>query len=256
MFKGWAKSANSTTVSYAAGAKYTANESVTLYAVWQARYSSSADVETYTVSYETNGGSNVNAQIKTKGTVITLSTTIPTKTGYTFAGWGLSEDATTVSYAAGATYSTDADVVLYAIWTPWTHTVKYNLNGGTGTVPSSFTKTTDINVLIEEGAISKANCEFKCWCTNANGSGGKNYYVGDAYDAPKNGGTVTLYAIWRDKVILIYPETSACKANEFFENVETLGFRNDGTVHAMEIIESNAISFSNSSFVFSEIIEK
>lgn len=256
IFKGWSKSANSTTVSYAAGAKYTANASITLYAVWGSRYSSSSEIETYTVSYETNEGSNVSPQTKTKGIALTLRSTIPTKNGYTFNGWGLSEDSTIVSYEAGATYSTDADIVLYAIWTPWTHTVQYNLNGGTGTVPTSFTKTTDIDVIIQEGTISKENCTFKCWSTKASGSGRDNYYIGDAYTATKNGGTVTLYAIWRDREILIYPSTSTCKANEFFEDSDILGFGNDGTVHAVEIIEGNSLTFGSSSFIFNEIIEK
>lgn len=250
-FKGWATSSNATTVSYAAGAKYTANASITLYAVW----AKTSTVTTYDVSYNTNGGSTVSSQIKTKGTALTLRSTIPTKSGYTFKGWGLSEDATTVSYAAGASYTTDADIVLYAVWTPWTHTVQFNLNGGTGTAPSSFTKTTDVDVMINEADISKESCVFKCWCTNANGSGGTSYYTGDAYDATKNGGTVTLYAIWKDREVLIYP-TYACKANEFIEDSEILGFKNDGTVYATEIIEGDVLYLGSSSFMFSEIIEK
>lgn len=251
-FKGWATSANSSTVAYAAGAKYTANASVTLYAIW----STASTITEYDVTYNTNGGSDVSPQVKKKGTALTLRSTIPTKNGFTFKGWGLSEDDTAVDYAAGASYTKDADIVLYAIWTPWTHTVKYNLNGGSGTVPSSFTKTTDIDVMIQSGSISKANHVFKCWCTNANGSGGASYYIGDAYTDTKNGGTVNLYAIWRNKEILIYPQTSTCKANEFFEDAEILGFRDDGTIHAVEIIEGDVLSFGSSSFIFKEIIEK
>lgn len=251
-FKGWATNSGSTTVSYVAGAKYTANASIILYAVW----STETTVTQYDVTYNTNGGSDVSPQVKKKGTALTLRSTIPTKNGYTFKGWGLSEDDTSVDYAAGASYTKDADIVLYAIWTPWTHTVQFNLNGGTGTVPSSFTKTTDVDVMIQEGTISKENCVFKCWYTNSNGSSGTSYYVGDAYAATKNGGTVTLYAIWRDKTVLIYPKDKICRANEFFEGSELIGFRDDGTIHATEIIEGNVLSFGNSSFIFSEIIEK
>lgn len=251
-FKGWATSSTATSVSYAAGAKYTSNASATLYAVW----SKTTTVTSYDVTYNTNGGSAVNPQIKTKGTALTLRSTIPTKNGYTFKGWGLSEDATTVSYAAGASYTTDADIILYAIWTPWTHTVQFNLNGGTGTVPSSFTKTTDVDVMIAEGTISKESCVFKCWSTKSSGSGGTNYYVGDAYTATKNGGTVTLYAIWKERKILIYNSTKNCEAVEFVETNETIGFENTGTIYALEFIEDGNLTLGSSSFHFGEIIER
>lgn len=252
VFKGWATSSTATSVSYTAGAKYTANASITLYAVW----STTTTVTQYDVTYNTNGGSSVNSQIKTKGTALTLRSTIPTKNGYTFKGWGLSEDATTVSYAAGASYTTDADIVLYAIWTPWTHTVQFNLNGGTGTVPSSFTKTTDVDVMIEAGSISKESCVFKCWSTVPTGSGGYNYYVGDAYIGSRNGGTVNLYAIWKEKKILIYKSTKNCEAVEFVETDEVTGFENTGTVYASEFIEDSNLTFDNSGFHFGEIIER
>ena len=251
-FKGWATSSTATTVSYTAGAKYTANASITLYAVW----SKKTTVTEYDVTYNTNGGSDVSPQVKKKGTTLTLRSTVPTKNGYTFKGWGLSEDSTTVSYAAGASYTKDADIVLYAIWTPWTHTVKFNLNGGTGTVPSSFTKTTDVDVMITEGSISKKSCVFKCWSTKASGSGGTNYYDGDAYTATKNGGIVTLYAIWKEKKILIYKSNKNCEAVEFIENDEIIGFINSGTVCALEFIEDDNLNFGNSSFHFSELIER
>lgn len=251
-FKGWATSANSSTVAYAAGAKYTANASVTLYAVW----STSTTITEYDVVYNTNGGSNVSPQVKKKGTALTLRSTIPTKTGYTFKGWGLSEDDTTVDYAAGASYTKDADIILYAIWTPWTHTVQFNVNGGTGTVPSSFTKITDVDVMISAGNISKTNCVFKCWSTKASGSGGTNYYIGDAYEATKNGGTVTLYAIWKERKVLVYKANKNCEAVEFIESDEILGFENTGMVYAPEFIEDNSIIFNSIEFHFGELVER
>lgn len=251
-FKGWATSANSSTVAYAAGAKYTANASVTLYAIW----SSATSITEYDVTYNTNGGSTVNPQVKKKGTALTLRSTIPTKNGYTFKGWGLSEDDTTVDYAAGASYTKDADIILYAIWTPWTHTVQFNINGGTGTVPSSFTKTTDIDVAIPEGNISKANCVFKCWSTKSSGSNGTNYYIGDAYEATKNGGTVTLYAIWKERKVLIYKSDKSCEAVEFIESDEIIGFENTGMVYAPEFIEDDSLILGETSFHFGELVER
>jgi uncharacterized repeat protein (TIGR02543 family) len=107
-FQGWATSASGS-VAYAAGASYTANASVTLYAVWKAK--------TYTVSYNANGGSGApSSQTKTHGTALTLSTTKPTRANYTFLGWATSASATTATYAAGGSYTANATVTLYAVW--------------------------------------------------------------------------------------------------------------------------------------------
>ena len=107
-FQGWATSASGS-VAYAAGASYTANAAVTLYAVWKAN--------TYAVKYNANGGTGAPGnQTKTYGQTLTLSSTKPTRTNYNFKGWGTSASATTVSYAAGASYTANAEITLYAVW--------------------------------------------------------------------------------------------------------------------------------------------
>lgn len=107
-FQGWS-TANDSSVEYAAGASYTANAAVTLYAVWKAN--------TYAVKYNANGGTGAPAnQTKTYGVTLKLSSTIPTRTNYNFLGWGTTASSTTVSYAAGANYTANAAITLYAIW--------------------------------------------------------------------------------------------------------------------------------------------
>lgn len=108
-FLGWSTSSTATTATYAAGGSYTANAAATLYAVWKAN--------TYTVKYNANGGTGAPAnQTKTYGKALTLSTTKPTRTNYNFKGWGTSASATTVAYAAGASYTANAGITLYAVW--------------------------------------------------------------------------------------------------------------------------------------------
>ena len=68
----------------------------------------------YTITYDANTGTGAPAaQTKWYGTNITLSTVKPTKSGHTFGGW--STGSTT--YQPGATYSANASVTLYAVWT-------------------------------------------------------------------------------------------------------------------------------------------
>lgn len=107
-FKGWSTSSSGGNVEYASGANYTANASVTLYAVWSRI--------TYSVKYNANGGSGApSTQTKIYGTALTLSSTKPTRSGYDFQGWATSASGS-VAYKAGANYTTNAAVTLYAVW--------------------------------------------------------------------------------------------------------------------------------------------
>lgn len=108
-FQGWATSASSQTVSYAAGSTYTGNAGLSLYAVWKAN--------TYTVTYNANGGTGAPAnQTKTYGVNLTLSNTKPTRKNYNFLGWGASASSKTASFASGSVYSANAPITLYAVW--------------------------------------------------------------------------------------------------------------------------------------------
>lgn len=109
-FDGWATS-KSGSKAYNPGASYTANKNITLYAVW--------NIKTYTVTYNVNstdGSGAPSKQTKTYGVSLPLSSTKPTRTNYTFKGWGTSATTTTVSYAAGASYTANKNITLYAIW--------------------------------------------------------------------------------------------------------------------------------------------
>lgn len=74
----------------------------------------------YTVVYNANSGSGAPAnQTKWYGETLKLSAGKPTKSGYIFRGWATSQanaNAGTVSYAAGANYTGNAALTLYAVW--------------------------------------------------------------------------------------------------------------------------------------------
>ena len=81
-FVSWNTSSDGSRVSYQPGSKYTANESATLYAIWEAN--------TYSISYNLNGGTKGSyAPTSGKyGSTITISN--PTRANYTFTGWTVS----------------------------------------------------------------------------------------------------------------------------------------------------------------------
>lgn len=251
VFKGWATSATSTSVAYASGASYTSNASITLYAVW----SKTVSVNLYDVSYNTNGGSEVISQIKIKGETLKLRSTIPVKSGYTFSGWSLSADSTAVSYSSGDNYTLDKDIVLYAVWTPWSHTITFDANGGVGNVPENIVVTSGSNIVVPDCSLTNKNYIFKYWCTQPSGFDGEIYYVGDGYTTLKNGGTVTLYAVWDITDICLY-YNGECKAGEFIED-DSMSFNNDGTIHYVQFIEgANAIGLSPTAFYAAELLER
>lgn len=108
-FLGWSTSSTATTATYSAGGSYTANSAATLYAVWKAY--------TYTITYNANGGTGAPGnQTKTYGKTLTLSSSKPTRTKYNFLGWGTSASSTSVQYSAGGSYTTNANITLYAVW--------------------------------------------------------------------------------------------------------------------------------------------
>ena len=166
---------------------------------------------TYTVSYNANGGTGAPAsQTKQYNVNLTLSSTIPTKSGYTFSGWSTSSSATSVNYTAGATYTNNASVTLYAVWTPNKYTVTYNANGGSG-APSPQTKTHGVNLTLSStkpvesyqvnfdacgGYVDTeskyVNYTFIGWSTSSSATSA-TYSAGANFTSNAN---TTLYAVW------------------------------------------------------------
>lgn len=92
---------------------------------------------TFTVSYNANGGSGAPGnQTKTYGVTLKLSSTIPTRSGYIFQGWGTSASTTTVSYNPGSNYTGNANLTLYAIWSS-VNLIKLNVTSKNLTIPST-----------------------------------------------------------------------------------------------------------------------
>lgn len=145
----------------------------------------------WTVSYNANGGSGAPAsQTKTYGSNLTLSSTKPTRTGYTFKGWATSPTGG-VSYTPGSAFGVDATTTLYAVWEINKYTVGYNANGGSG-APASQMKTYGVNLILSSTKPIRTNYNFLGWATSQNASA-PQYAPGATYI---NNESVTLYAVW------------------------------------------------------------
>ncbi len=193
-FAGWNTLADGLGTNYAAGATYTGNTALALFAKWTA-------VTSYTVSYNANGGDSGTVpadQTKQQDVTLTLATNtgVLSRTGYTFAGWNTAANGTGTPYATGASYTANTAVVLYAQWAgAATYTISYNGNGNTGgSAPSNQTKNQGVALALatNSGNLTKTGFSFSGWNTAING-GGSTYAVGATYAADA---AVTLYALW------------------------------------------------------------
>ena len=192
-FLGWSTSSTATSATYSAGGSYTSNSGATLYAIWR---------KSITVTYNANGGSGApSAQTgyaynSATSASITLSSTKPTKTGYTCIGWSTSSTATTQSYNAGTAYSFSSSTTLYAVWRANTVQITYNKNAddATGTIPAQ-TKTYDQTLNLSDGTgFTRYLYSITSWNTASDGTG-------TAYDLSQELGAtfltaLNLYAQW------------------------------------------------------------
>ncbi|WP_353882572.1 InlB B-repeat-containing protein [Paenibacillus amylolyticus] len=134
VFGGW-YSDNTLTNAYDFAAAVTAD--LTLYAKW---------LIPYTISFESNEGSVVDAQTVNEG-VKAMAPAPPTKDGYVFSGWY--SDSELMNAYNFTTMVVTGDLTLYAKWTvyvPITYTVTFESNGG-----SLVTEQT-----VNEGAVATA----------------------------------------------------------------------------------------------------
>ena len=109
IFLGWADSREAAKPKYYGGDVLYACENRTFYAVWK--------LESYTISYDANGGTGApDSQTKYYGENLVLGKSIPVKENHSFIGWAASADATEPDYAPEDIYTADGDATLYAVW--------------------------------------------------------------------------------------------------------------------------------------------
>ena len=200
-FLGWTGSNGTTaqtTVSIAKGS--TGNKS----------YTANWEISNYTVTYDANGGSGApGSQTKTYGAALTLSSTKPTRTGYTFSGWNTAANGSGTSYAVGASYTANASVTLYAQWKAlYRYELKFDANAGTDTVSgmpvdqSQAWGESASHTFTWTAVPSRAGYTFRGWAAAADGTPSRI----QSYTLTGTGGqtvSATLYAIWQEDTVTI-----------------------------------------------------
>lgn len=172
----------------------------------------------YTITYYKNDGSGTSeTESKTEGVNYTISSNKFSRDGYTLTKWNTQTGGGGTDYTKGATYSTDAPLDLYAVWTAQNYTITLNGNGGSGN-PANVSATYGSAAPSVGTLPTKADKNFAGYWT---GEGGTGTMVVDASgvwvagisgytDGSKNWiGTEgkTIYAKWVDKTYTNYRTT-------------------------------------------------
>ena len=130
LFKYWTTEKNGGGTGYYPKGTYSIDSGVTLYAQWEIIKNS--------ITYDGNADNATNVPNwvnKNYGDSITIAAG-PTRPGYKFTGWNTAMDGKGTSYAAGATYSKNENLILYAQWqlitlitlSPSVGTTKYTIS--------------------------------------------------------------------------------------------------------------------------------
>ncbi len=177
------------------------------------------DTETYTVSFNTNGGSTVASQIVNKNNKATMPTA-PTKTDFVFGGW-YTTSACTTEFDFNTPIT--ADTTVYAKWNEpakTKYTITFNTLGGS----------TISSVEVEEGAKlaapsqpTKANATFGGWYTNSgcttaynfNNTVTNSFTLYAKWTAQESTGdlAVSKSAGYTEGIYAVFAETNAANAN-------------------------------------------
>lgn len=165
-------------------------------------------LDVWTITFDLNGGTDPDnkyapMQVK-KGKGFTVDDG-PVKEGYEFCGW--MEDGGTTLYWPTRFYEPAKDVKLIAQYEPIEYTIKYepNLTGATGTVDSQTYEYDTADFKLTTDTFTSATKDFLGWSLTADAATASYASGADIDDALKAAmvaspdGTVTLYAVWKDK---------------------------------------------------------
>lgn len=192
-FLGWSTSSTATTATYKDKASVsklssTNGATVILYAVWTPN--------TYSVTYDANEGTGAPAQQSfVFGSQSPISTSIPSKTGYTFSKWWATHTDSTYFAPGDKIPSGWGSFTLKALWTPNNYTVVYDGNDATSGSMLNQSMTYDTESTLYANNFAKDGYGFAGWSLTKDG---EVVYTDKetVKNVTANTGTVTLYAVW------------------------------------------------------------
>ena len=141
--------------------------------------------------------------------------TIPKRTGYKFGGYYTETNGNGTKYIdeSGIILATSTtftqDTVLYAKWNPISYTIKFDSNGGTGTMPD-MTCLYGSDYILSANEFIRDKYKFVGWNIKADGSG--ETYANKSVVSnlcSTDGGSITLYAQWTPNTYIIHFDSNS-----------------------------------------------
>ena len=185
----------------------------------------------YTISYDANGGTGAPAaDTKWYDQAYTVSSTKPTRAGYTFQNWKISQTGNTVNAGGTISANSNSNYTLVAQWTPNPYNVVYNANGGTGSMENS-TFTYDVSGNLRANTFTRTDYLFTGWATSA--TGGVVYNDGASVKNLSTSANYPLYAVWTEQ--FTKPNLQFPLAWRRGDYIEGEGFLEDDTGNNAEL---------------------
>lgn len=160
---------------------------------------------------------------------------------YEFKGWNTVAGGTGTAYMPGDAVELTAAITLYAQWGKSNNIIRYDRNGGSGTMASTVLDYDTTTTTLSPNRFAKEGYEFAGWNTYANG-GGTAYADGASITVGK-GTTTTLYAQWREIVTtytLVYMKYPYGTSGNTAWKSKTLSYRTVETVEGQPYTPSGA----------------
>lgn len=155
-------------------------------------------LQQYTITYNMNDGSGTTTtkNVDAGGSIIVGDGVSFSRTGYTLTDWRLNNATTGAVYNNGSSYSSiSANATFYAQWAPIGYSVRFNANGGSGSM-SNQNFTYDVAQNLTTNTFTRTGYDFAGWATSTNGA--VAYTNGQSVSnlSSTNGAVVDLYAKW------------------------------------------------------------
>ena len=171
------------------GGSVTISSNITLFAIWR-------PAVIYYGNGSTSGTAPATLSYEIGATVTVQGSNTLERVGYTFAGWNTKADGSGTHYNAGATFTIDDGVKLYAQWVP-TITITYN---GNGAAQANYTQSTgyDLPTTLTANTFTKDASPnvFKGWATTKEKADAGTVDHADQAAGVQFTENTTLYAVW------------------------------------------------------------
>jgi|GEM_PF-6033867 len=174
---------------YKPGDKYVVTGNETFTAIWKDNIP--PETIKYTLTFDTNGGDSIASVERANGTVVDLSSYIPTRSGYEFKGWFSDETLTNKVTSV----KLDSNKTVYAKWDKVStgggtivtkYTLTFETNGGSKINSVSKVRNTTVN--LSKYITTKEGYSFDGWFTDKE--------LTKKVDEIKMTSDITLYAKW------------------------------------------------------------